>query len=210
VAREDEPDYEGLYLTPETAQQRYGIVCTEPQIRFAMSLIHAHCGRPSLFPETYEERLETYGGNRVILSARPVLALQRAAGRYGYGRRDRQALHPSHLDFTAALVLLGAGFASIDVENIECNPASGECWLPMGLFPVTYSEVQVRYTCGFPSIPERVKAALLEILNAMCAKGVSNRTEYTVGRVSQKYESGGFVSATAKMLLEPYVVRSLY
>jgi len=114
-------------------------------------------------------------------------------------------------DYIAALAVFGSPprFSHIDVEQIDFYPATGEVWLPTGLFLINYTEVQISYKAGFVNIPDRIKAALAEIINTICQKGASDRTIFSVGRVHRTYVSTSFVTPMAYMMLEPYIVRGL-
>jgi hypothetical protein len=206
------PTSEQLYASPDEMNTLFGMTVTEGQIRYAMGLIHAYCCRRSLWPEEYEERLAVPPDrNPVILAARPVLQLVAAAGRYGYGRRDRRTLNALNADALAVAALMGAppAFANIDVEQCDVYGPTGEVWLPTGLFLVAYSEVQVRYTAGLVDMPFQVKAAMAEILNTIRAKGVADRHYYTVNKVQRQFSRASFLSEDAERFLAPYVIRTL-
>lgn len=207
------PTRNQLYATPEDLEQLYGLQVTEGQVRAAQTLLNATCCRPSLWPEEYEERLSVPSDRQqVLLAATPVLQLLHAAGRYSYGRRDRRSLNQVNYDYLAAIAVFGSPprFTDIDVSTIEFFGATGEVWLPTGFFLIGYTEVQLRYLAGFPTIPDSAKLLLAEILNAMCSRGVSDRTSYQVGRVTSKYASDSFITPTARMLAEPLTIKSLF
>ena len=207
------PEDDQLYITSDEMRQIYGMNVTEAQIRMAMSIINATVCRPSLWPEQYEERAEVPSDrNQIILTATPVIKLLTAAGRYAYGRRDRRALNQVNYDYLAAIAVFGSPprFQEIDVNQIEFYGPTGELWLPTGFFLINYTQIQVKYLSGFNQIPDRVKAAMAEVINAICTKGYSDRKSYSVGRRSQSFETPGYVTQTAYMLLEPYILRSLF
>ena len=211
-ARENTADTEQLYLDPDELSIRYGMSATEGQIRFAMSLIHSYVGRPSLWVEEYEERIDLpEDRNQVILAARPVVSITRAWGRYGYGRRDRRTLNQTALDFVAATAVWGSppAFQTIDVDQIEFFGATGECWLPTGFFLVNYSQIQIVYTSGFPRMPQRVLDALAETIHSVCTRGHSDRAEFRQGLHLERYSTTGYLTGTARDLLDPYVCRAL-
>ena len=207
------PATDQLYVSVAELSSTYCFTAEEAEIRFAQALINGYTNRPSLWPEIYEERLELPDDrNTCILSARPVVKLLAATGRYGGGRRDQRALMQLNFDYLAALAVLGSAprWQEIDVDQIELYPPTGEVWLPMGYFPVRYAQLQVRYQTGLPQMPDRVKAALAEIINTIRVRGVSDRNYYSVGKVQHTFTGTGFLSDTAKMLLQPFVVTALY
>ena len=212
LASERTPDADQLYVSVEELQAKYCYDADEGEIRFAQALINAHTNRPSLWPEIYEERIELPDDrNSCILAARPVLKLLACTGRYGGGRRDQRTLMHVNFDYLAALAVLGSAprWQEIDVDLIELYPPTGEIWLPMGFYPIRFAQTQIRYQTGLPQIPDRVKAAIVEIINTIRNKGVSDRNYYSVGKVQQTYSGTGFISETSRMFLAPYVVTSL-
>lgn len=213
LATEESPNADRFYMTVEQFRELYCMDVTEAQIRFAMDLIHATVNRPSLWPEVYEEALEVpEDRNQVILAARPILRLVSASGRYGYGRRDRRSANIAAYDAMAITALFGSppGWCDIDPNTIEWNGASGAAWLPAGFFLANYSDVQIKYVSGLLQPSSRLKAAMVEIVNTVREKGVSDRTTYWVGRVQRGHQAPGFVTDVARSLLEPYVVRALF
>jgi hypothetical protein len=212
VATEGTPTSDQLYASADELKSNFGVECTEAQIRVAQTLLNGFCNRRSLWPEEYEERLDIPSDrNQVILSARPVLKILEAAGRYGYGRRDRRTLNSTNLDYLAVTAVFGSPtrFISIDINQIELMGATGEAWLPTGFFLVQFSTVQLKYVSGFVDIPYRIKLALVLIINEVCAKGSADRISYSVGKVSRQFANPSFVSADVRSLLQPYVVRAL-
>lgn len=212
IASERTPEADQLYVSVAELTAKYCYTAEEAEIRFAMALINAYTNRASLWPEVYEERIDLADDRPTcILSARPVLKLIAAAGRYGGGRRDQRALMQGYGDYLGVLAVLGSAprWQEIDVNQIELYSPTGELWLPSGFFPIRYAQVQIRYLTGLPQIPDRIKAAIADIINTMRNKGVSDRNYYSVGKVQQTYAGTGFLSETSKMLLESLVVRAL-
>lgn len=207
------PETAELYATPDQLLKIYGCSVTEGQVRFAMSIIHQVVCRASLWIEEYEQRLSVPDDRmQVILAARPVVRIIGAAGRYSVGRRDRLSLNQINLDAEASTLVSGSppAWHEIDTNNIDVNRATGEIWLPSGILLVNYNEVMLKYTSGFAQMPDRIIAALINIVNDVSAKGSSDRTFYSVGKVQRTFSKGGFVSQTTYDLLEPFVVRSLF
>jgi len=213
VINADIPTEEQLYITPSELSQLYGITVTEGHVRFAQDLVNAHTNRTSLWPEQYEERIDVPSDRQVAqLNITPAIKIIEAAGRYSYGRRDRRAINQVNQDYMAAIAVFGSPprFTAIDVDQIDLHPSTGEIWLPTGFFLVAYTQIQIKYLAGFQQIPSRVKSAMAEILNVMCQKGVSDRVQNSVGRTSRRYSSDSFMTPTARQLLQPLVVHSLY
>lgn len=212
IASERTPDTDQLYVSVRELHDKYCYDADEGEIRFACALINAHTNRPSLWPEIYEERIDLADDrNTCILAARPVLKILAAAGRYGGGRRDQRTMMHVNFDYLAALAVLGSAprWTAIDVDLIELYPPTGEVWLPMSFYPIRFHQAQLRYLTGLPQIPDRVKAAVADIINTIRNKGVSDRNYYSVGKIQQTYSGTGFLSETSRMFLQPYVVTSL-
>jgi len=212
VANSESPDRDKLYATPEDLFALYGLTVTEAQVRFAQGLINSVCCRTSLWPELYEERLTVPSDRlQVVLSVTPVVQILTAQGRYAYGRRDRRALNMHQMDYIAALAVFGSPprYTDITVDQIEYFPATGEVWLPTGFFLVPWSDVMLTYLAGFPVIPDRIKMAVAELINSVCARGVSDRIQYSIGRISRRYASESYITPQALQLLEPFIVKSL-
>lgn len=213
VGDELSPTAEQLYLSVDDLATLYGMTASEPQLRLAQSLVNTTCNRTSLWPVIYTEQLSLPSDRQeVILNVRPVIQILQLDGRYGYGRRDRRVLNNVNYDYLAAIAVWGSppGWTSIDPANADVYGATGEVWLPTGHFLVSYSEVRVKYLAGYTQIPDRVKAAMADILNTICARGVSDRRMLGVGKVQQVFSSEGFVSSTARDFLAPFIVQGLF
>ena len=207
------PQAESLYMSTSDVETLYCMTVSEAQIRAAQTLINTTCNRPTLWPHEYTEQLSLPSDRQQVqLNVRPAIKVLAADGRYGYGRRDRRVLNSVNYDYLAAIAVWGSppGWTALDPEAIDLYGPSGDCWLPTGHFLVTYSEVRVKYLAGFTQIPDRVKLALVEIMNTLAARQVSMRRMSGVSRVQNTFIGEGFVSQTAKDLLEPYIVRSLF
>jgi hypothetical protein len=211
----EEPDQ--LYATAEELGSLFGIRITEASIRFAMSLIHAYCNRPSLWPievdfpvmRLPEDRMQ----GRIPLT--PVIQITEASGRFAYaGRRDRQGRNAWYWGYAPILALQGSAptFLAINTALIQCDPATGIFSLPWSGMLLPWNEVKIRAIVGYVEIPPRIKTAIAEIANSVQSRGVSDRVAYTVGRISRKYAPGSntFISPQAEQLLQPFVVQSLF
>jgi len=205
---------EAMYATPEELEQLYGVCTGEPNIRAAMSLIHAHCNRPSLWPCEYDTGPLQMPPDRwqVLLPVTPVIRILDLAGRYGMGRRDRQGSNVYEYGIASYLVMLGGApqWMPIDVNRTEVDSGTGMLFLQPNWLYAPYAMVRVRFIAGLITIPDRVKLAMTEIIHTMQARGVSSRMRYGVGRVSETFSGEGFVSKQAQDLLSPLVVQSLY
>ncbi|HEY5866319.1 MAG TPA: hypothetical protein VI542_12370 [Candidatus Tectomicrobia bacterium] len=217
MASDVTPDsQEGLYASPQELGSLFGCDhITEADVRWAMGLIHAHCNRPSLWPtEVLSDPIEVPEGRQETrLLITPVIRILEAAGRYSAGRRDKRGISGMYNTLNPLLVVAsfgGATWTPIPLETLELTHSTGVVVLPWTNMLLPYSLVRFRYIGGYISIPHRVKAAVVEIINTTHAKGVSDRTRYAVGRITRQYASDSFITPQAEQLLAPFVIRSLY
>jgi len=174
--------------------------------------VNTVCCRTSLWPEETTERLMIPERTQQVgLAVTPVLQLLRVGGRYVLGRRNQHLVNQGLLSFIVMNGSIGtpSAFSNVDVAAIEFYGPTGECWIPSDLLFYAWNEVEVTYIGGYTQIPDRAKLAMAEIVNSICARGVSNRMSYSVGKMSQSFSEDGFVTKTARDLLSPFIVRSL-
>jgi hypothetical protein len=204
------PGSEDLYITPAELFNAFGCSATEEEIRFVMSLINTHCGRTSLWPTEIEEtRRIPHDRQETRLTVTPVIKLLDLAGRYSYGRRDRQSWNNMNQGYAGILAMTAAArpqWSPINPDFCELQPENGILYLPWSMLIFPFSTVRCRYSAGFIEIPARVKAAVAELLNSIKARGISDRVRYNVGRVSRTFSSDTFVTKQAEQLLAPFVV----
>lgn len=213
----NEPDQ--LYATPEEMGSLFGIRISEASLRFAMSLIHAFCNRPSLWPTEIKFPTIHLADGRLQgrIPITPVIQITDASAGYTYQpRRDRQAANISYWSYAPLFALQGpaAPLLPLSAELIAFEPATGIFTIPwsVGLPGMGFNSINLTAVCGYVEIPARVKTALAEITNSVQARGVSDRVAYSIGRVSRKYAPGSntFISPQAEQLLQPFVVQALY
>ena len=215
VAAERTPDQpEDLYASPTELSSLFGCdTITEEDIRYAQGLIQAHCNRPTLWPCLYETPILQIptGRQQTRLPLTPVIRIQSIAGRYNHGRRDAQSRNSVYYGYTAVLSLLASPprWTEVPVDSCDVEPATGALYLVTGQFLLPYNEVKVRYIGGFIEIPYRIKMALATLINEVHAKGVSDRIQYSAGRVTRKYASTSFISPQVENLLAPFVIQEM-
>lgn len=204
-----------LYVTPEEAGSLFGCQLSEQDIRAAMTLINSYCNRPSLLPCEFDSGLIElpYDRQETRLPITPVISITDGAGRFGLGRRDRQGFNAFNTGLVASYMVLLGGvpqWQPIDLRQIELDSGTGIVYIPSTIVFTRFSVVRFRYIAGLLTIPDRIKLAVFEISSNMHAKGISDRTRYSVGRVSRTYASDTFITKQAAVLLEPFRVMSLY
>lgn len=204
-----------LYVTPEECAALWGCALTEQDIRAAMTLINSYCNRPSLLPCEFDSGLIElpYDRQETRLPITPVIALTEAAGKFGLGRRDRQGFNAYNSGLMASYLVLVGGtpqWQPLDIRQCEFDSGTGIVYIPNSFTLARFAVVRFRFIAGLLTIPDRVKMACFEISQNMHAKGISDRTRYSVGRVSRTYASDTFITKQAAVLLEPFRVISLY
>lgn len=204
-----------LYVSPSELERLFGCAVTAQDIRAAMILINSYCHRASLWPWLCNSGILTLPPDRqeTRLPLTPVLAVTEAAGRFDLGRRDNQGYNSYQTGVAAAYFMMLGGrptWTQIDVNQIELDPDTGRVWIPNSFMIVRYNVVRLSFVAGYLTIPADVKLAVLEIVNTLHTKGVSDRIRYSVGAISRQYASDSFITPQAERLLAPYVVHSLY
>lgn len=205
-------DTEAMYASPQELQMLYGCLVTEADIRAAMSIISAQCNRPSLWPTEYELTLQVPSDrNETRIPITPVIKILEASGLYTHGRRDRQSWNMQQMGYATMLLIHGSrpSYTPILADTIDLDSATGVVRLPYALF-AGYGTVKLKFIAGYAEIPDRVLLALYMIITEFHTRQSSSRIQLSVGRVTQRFESGGFVTPQIQALLEPFVVRGLY
>ena len=210
VASETTPTTEELYVSPAELQALYGCSASEEQLRFTQSLINSFTNRASLWPTEYLEELNIPSGRQETqLSACPVIAISSIAGRYAFGRRDKIGYSAAAYGFNDILALTAAAapmWSEIQPNTVEIVHASGIIYLPASFYFVPWNIIRCRYLSGWITIPARIKAATMELLNTIGSKGQSDRTRYSVGRVSRTFASDSWITPAAAQMLQPFVI----
>lgn len=128
------------------------------------------------------------------LSKNPAVRLLSGMGRYAYGRRSAQVagMFPD-ASLISTLNAIGGvptwqPFSVDPVNGASVSPATGEVWIPAGMYLAYFSDVRIRYVAGFSAagLPGRVKQA--------CANVVSQLIEFPeISGNFKKIQAGGTV-----------------
>lgn len=214
VASETTPDNESLYCPPDELEALFSCSATEAQLRFVQGLINSFTNRPSLWPcEILEELNIPSGRQETQVSVTPLISISDIAGRYAFGRRDKIGYSAYAYGFNDILALTAAAapaWSQIQPNTVEIVHAAGILYLPATWYFVPWNVIRVRYIAGYIQIPFRVKTAIAEILNTMASKGQSDRTRYSVGRISRQFASDNWITPAAAQMLTPFIVTSLF
>ena len=149
--------------------------------------------------------------SEVMLSFTPVMRIVGGTGRYAYGRRgDDGAYNVDNYNLLASLQKFGGPPAweiwpANAAAGIDSN--TGQLWVPAGIMLAYYSEVKVRYVCGFSqgSLPPEVKQACAMIIQSVLASpAFGDIKSYAAGDTKIEQFASSALSADVKALLARY------
>lgn len=194
----------------------YGLDATTDAswITAASAIIDAHCRRPTLGVNQYEERLKMpLELNTVRLSYLPLVTAAPAVspivslqGRYGIPWRGEWPFPELSLEFALVFALPGS-WTTIDPSTIDIWTDSGELTFPVNAQGLFFNEVDVVYNAGLTTIPSSVKVACAQIVKNAQATPALNVKSGKIDRMRLDYFGDSLVDDTVKSLLEPYVAR---
>lgn len=116
--------------------------------------------------------------NTVTTTGGTLSSIISCSGRYGYPRRGDQAIYPD-LNYGANLLQVASffggppPFVAMDASAIDFDTATGECWVPAGLYYGAYTEVIITYNSGFDpnNIPRGIKQGCVGLVKNYLARG---------------------------------------
>ena len=204
-----------VYL--ETAEYAgFGLdATTDPSwIVAASAIIDAHCRRITLGVNQYEERLKLPPElNTVRLSYLPMVTVAPATtpivtlqGRYGIPRRGEWPFPELTLEFALVFALPGM-WTVIDPTTIDIWMDAGELTFPVNALGLFFNEVDVVYTAGLQTIPDKVKVACAQIVKNAQATPALNVKSGTIDKLRLDYFGATLVDDTVRNLLEQFVAR---
>jgi hypothetical protein len=183
---------------------------TDPAlIRVASDLVDAFCQRPSLFVTQYTERNKLPQGRPVTrVTYTPLAAAQGATSPF-IGVRVRIALPRGPNAATLAEMLAPFGgppaWVDLDASQVDYNAATGEIWLPAGLFGNSYSEAELTYTAGYTEAPDSVKLACAQMIRNIESHPAANVRAAQLDQLQLEYFTGSLLDDDVRRLLAPFV-----
>ncbi|MGC2198130.1 MAG: hypothetical protein WA628_25895 [Terriglobales bacterium] len=203
------------YLSP-AEYESYGLESTTPAawVAAASAVMDAHCRRATLGVAQYTERLRVFSGrNTVRLTYLPLTTvapttspLISARGRYAMPRRGEWPYEEMSASIACAFGLPGQ-WNELSVADLDACTETGELSLPVNALGLGFSEIEVVYTAGLPTLPAPVKVACAQIVrNAQSTPALNVRR----GRLDQMYLdyfSDSLLDETVRELLAPYVAQ---
>jgi len=205
------------YLSP-SEYEAYGLGATTPAawVTAASSVIDGHCRRATLGIAQYEERLRTTAGrNRVRVTYVPLVAVEPAStaivaarGRYAMPRRGEWPVDELSVDIALTFGLPGT-WVDLDPTGVDVYADTGELTLPLNAVGLGFSEVDVTYTAGLETIPDKVKVACGQIVRNLQATPALNVRAGTLDRMHLEYFSDTLVDEAVRSMLAPYVAQKV-
>lgn len=199
-----------LYLT--TAEfPVYGLAdSTDPAlVRVASELVDAFCRRASLLVTEYTERNRLPDGLPVTRTSYTPLAVPQGQSTPFVSVRARHGIPrgPNALTLAEMVAPFGGPPAWIDLDpaQVEYDAATGEIWLPSGIFGVPFTDVELTYTAGYTAAPEPVKLACAQIIRNIESHPTANVSGAQLDRLQLEYFAGSLLDEDTRRLLAPYV-----
>jgi hypothetical protein len=203
-----------LYLT--TAEfPAYGLAdSTDPAlIRVASDLVDAFCQRASLFVTQYTERNRLPEWRPVTRASYTPLAAGEGAATPIVSLRARHGLPrgPNAASLAQMLAPFGGPPAWVDLDptQVDYNAATGEVWLPPGIFGVPYTEVELTYTAGYAEVPEAVRLACAQIIRNVESHPAAGVRTAQLDHLQLEYFAGALLDEDTRRLLAPFVALRL-
>jgi len=196
----DPSEYEAYGLSAET---------TGDIVQMASALIEAHCRRATLLAQQYTERMRlTAGSQAVRLSYLPLAAASPISSiRVRYGRPRRGEMHETMLTQAAWAFSIPGSWASLDPASVDLNQATGEVTFPANILDMSYNEVEITYTAGFPTAAPAIKTACAQVVRNAQATPALNVKGSKVDTLQMQYFSGSLIDASVQKLLAPYIAQ---
>jgi len=203
-----------LYLT--TAEfPAFGLAdSTDPAlVRVASDLVDSFCQRPSVLVAQYGERNRLPAGWPVTRASYTPLAILPGSLTPFVRIRARHAAprawNPGTLAEMVAVFGGPPAWVELDVSQVDYNAATGEIWLPTGIFGAPYAEAELTYTAGYAEVPEGVKLACAQIIRNLESHPAANVRAALLDRLQLEYFAGSLVDEDTRRLLTPFVALRL-
>ncbi len=183
---------------------------TDPAlIRVASDLVDAFCQRTTLLVAQYSERNRLPEGRPVSRATYTPLAVVAPAATPFVTVRARHGIPrgPNAAGLAEMIAPFGGPpqWIDLDAAQVDYNAATGDIWLPGGIFGVPYTEVELTYNAGFAQIPEAVKLACAAIIRNVESHPAAGVSAAQFDRLQLQYFAGSLLDEDARRLLAPFV-----
>lgn len=195
------------YLEPsEYAVYGLSADTADAWVAAASAMIEAHCRRDSLLVTSYTERLRVRRPwGTVQLSYGPAVQVTAVQARYTALLERRE---DTLLEYALVFGLPGQ-WVVLDPATVTLDAVCGEVQLLPNLFGLRYSEVEVTYTAGLATIPDRIKVACAQIVkNAQATPGLNVKSS-KLDTLQTQYFSDSLLDVQVQALLRPFVAERM-
>ncbi|MEC0241985.1 hypothetical protein P4H66_19465 [Paenibacillus dokdonensis] len=183
------------YLSLEDEDKKYfpdGVVPTLALIIRASSIIDGHCKR-EIAVKSYTERIPLTN-QRGHLSYYPVVIVDEIRGRASHGWTGDNFFGPPQLE-------------DMDVSALDLDKQIGTVICGSSPFGAAYNEIEVTYTSGWVTIPDKVKVACGLLVGLLAANPNSNVKSKKDFDFSIEYFSRNIITPEISDLLSEYELR---
>jgi hypothetical protein len=204
------------YLQP-SEYETYGLEATTglAWVTAASAIIDAHCRRITLAINQYTERLRTENGQRPVqLTYLPLSTVAPATspivsarGRYATPRRGELDYETDLWDIALAFGIPGA-WVNLDVSDLDAFPETGEVTLPVNVMGWAFTEIEIVYTAGFATFPDKVKVACAQLVkNAQATPALNVKKTVAPDGMQFWYFADSLVDDMVQELLAAFVAQ---
>ncbi len=170
-----------------------GVVLTVPLIIRASAIIDGYCKR-EIGVKSYTERVPLTN-QRGHLSYYPVKEVTDIKGRATHGITGDNFFGPP-------------GFTAVDLSSLDVEKEIGTLTCSNSMFGAPYAEMEITYTSGWDTIPDKVKVAcgiLIGLLSANPNSNVKSKKDFDM---SIEYFGNDMITPEIAVLLSEYQIRS--
>ena len=187
---------------------------TDPAlIRVASDLVDSYCQRASVLVAQYTERTRLPQGIPITRASYTPLAVPAGGQTPFVTLRARHGVpRGPNADTLAEMIAPFGGppaWVDLDPAQVDYLAATGEIWLPTGIFGVPYSEVEMTYTAGYDQVPESVKLACAQIIRNIESHPAAKVSAVQLDRLHLEYFAGSLLDEDVRRLLGPYIAMRL-
>jgi hypothetical protein len=206
------------YLQP-SEYETYGLDATTglAWVTAASAIVDAHCRRITLAINQYTERLRTDNGQRpvqlvylplttVAPATSPIVS---ARARYATPRRGEMEYEADMWDVALAFGIPGT-WVNLNVADPDAFPETGEVTLPVNVMGWAFNEIEIVYTAGFETFPDKVKVACAQLVkNAQATPALNVKKNVAPDGMQFWYFADSLVDDMVQELLAPFVAQKV-
>lgn len=199
-------------LTQTTIQQ---LTASANSINLNPSTGKAQTGNPLLNTNWFWTGVQANINSNVQLPFNTLSPIIGCSGRYGQTvRRSEYMVYPD-LNYGINPLQLASffggpsGWTAINPANIDVDPATGEIWVPAGIYLSQYTEIVIVYNSGYHPLylPPQIKQACAMLVRNFLSRGGGTtglRGITTAGAVNVQF-TPDLIDTTISRILAPFV-----